>query len=131
MLREHRGDGHIAALVAAGVDGCEALILRCGLDLRREDMQPARGWTDEQWDEASARLTDRGWIGTDGKLTAAGREAHRAVEEATDRVAAQPWARLGPAHTAELSAVLTPLAQACAAGLPYPSPIGVPEPAGG
>ncbi len=36
-LREHRGDGHSAALLAAGVDGCEALVLRCGLELRRED----------------------------------------------------------------------------------------------
>jgi hypothetical protein len=51
VLREHRGDGHFAALVTAGIDGCEALVLRCALDLRREDVQPARGWTDEQWDK--------------------------------------------------------------------------------
>ncbi len=128
LLREHRGDGHFAALAAADLDGCEAVVLRCGLDLRREDMQPVRGWTDEQWDEAQARLAGRGLIGPDGKLTADGLDAHAAVEEATDRAAARPWARLGEQATAELSAVLTPLARACATLMPFPSPIGVPAP---
>jgi hypothetical protein len=128
VLREHRGDGHFAALVAAGIDGCEVLVLRCALDLRREDMQPARGWTDEQWDEARSRLAGRGWIGPDGEVTSAGRAAHADVEEATDRAAARPWARIGPAATEELADVLTPLAQACASAIPYLSPIGVPAP---
>ena len=128
VLREHRGDGHFAALAAADVDGCEAVALRCGLDLRREDLQPVRGWTDDAWDEALARLAERGWIGVDGELTSAGRQAHAAVENATDWAAARPWARLGPETTAEIAAVLTPLAQACASVVPYPSPIGVPAP---
>jgi len=128
LLREHRGDGHFAALLAADIDGCEAVVLRCAADLRREDMQPVRGWTDEQWDEARSRLTGRGWISPDGEITAAGRDGHAHVEEATDRAAARPWARLGPAATAELADVLTPIAQACAKAIPYPSPIGVPAP---
>jgi len=130
VLREHRGDGHFAALAAADIDGCEAVVLRCCLDLRREDMQPVRGWTDEAWDGALSRLAARGWIGADGALTSAGREAHAAVEHATDRAASRPWARLGPETTAEIVTVLTPLAQACARVLPYPSPIGVPAPGG-
>jgi len=128
LLREHRGDGHFAALAAAGFDGCEAVVLRCGLDLRREDMQPIRGWTDEQWDEAQARLADRGLLGADGKLTDVGLDAHAAIEDATDRAAARPWARLGEQATTELRAVLTPLAQACASVMQFPSPIGVPAP---
>src|SRR5689334_13568808 len=131
LLREHRGDGHFAALAAADIDGCEAVVLRCCLDLRREDMQPVRGWTDEAWDGAVSRLSARGWVGADGTLTSAGREAHAAVEDATDRAASRPWARLGPEATAEIAAALTPLARACAAALPYPSPIGVPAPGGG
>jgi hypothetical protein len=130
LLREHRGDGHFAALAAADIDGCEAVVLRCGLDLRREDMQPVRGWTDEAWDGALSRLAARGWIGADGTLTSAGREAHTAVEDATDRAASRPWARLGPKATAEIAAALAPLARACAAVLPYPSPIGLPAPGG-
>jgi hypothetical protein len=128
LLREHRGDGHFAALAAADIDGCQAVALRGCLDLRREDLQPVRGWTDEQWDGALARLADRGWVGADGQLNGAGRAAHDAVEDATDRAASRPWARLGADATAELAAVLTPLAKACAAVFPYPSPSGVPAP---
>jgi hypothetical protein len=131
LLREHRGDGHFAALAAADIDGCEAVALRCCMDLRREDIQPVRGWTDEQWDNALAGLADRGWVGADGQLTNAGQAVHDAVEDATDRAAARAWARFGAGAAAELAGVLTPLAKACAAVVPYPSPIGVPAPGTG
>jgi hypothetical protein len=49
VLREHRGDGHFAALLAADVDGCESNVLRAAFDLPRETIQPLRGWTDGQW----------------------------------------------------------------------------------
>jgi helix-turn-helix protein len=133
VLREHRGDGHFAALAAADIDGCEAVALRCLMDLSRETMQPVRGWTDEAWDGALSRLAARGWVdGTDGDgaltLTGAGREAHAAVENATDWAAARPWARLGPEATAEIAAALAPISAACASVLPFPSPIGLPAP---
>jgi hypothetical protein len=54
---------------------------------------------------------------------------HATLEIATDQAAARPWARLGPAAVADLASVLTPIAQACAQVVPYPSPIGVPAPA--
>ena len=128
-LREHRGDGHFAALLAADVDGCEVLVLRCGLDMDQATMQPIRGWTDEQWDAARARLTDRGLLDADGTITDAGREVHAAVEAATDQAAERPWALLGEAAVDELAEALLPLAVACAQVVPYPSPIGVPRPA--
>src|SRR5690349_10577904 len=154
VLREHRGDGHFAALAAADIDGCEAVALRCLMDLSRENMQPVRGWTDEAWDDALARLAARGWVdgadgdggvggdrrdgggsgvGGDGRsggltLTGAGRDAHAAVENATDWAAARPWARLGPEVTAEIAAALAPISAACASVLPFPSPIGLPAP---
>ncbi|HEX5303825.1 MAG TPA: hypothetical protein VFW50_43210 [Streptosporangiaceae bacterium] len=171
VLREHRGDGHFAALAAADIDGCEAVALRCLMDLSRENMQPVRGWTDEAWDDALARLAARGWVdgvggdggvgrsGRDGggsgsggvrgdggdggvrrdsgdgeggvltlTLTGAGREAHAAVENATDWAAARPWAKLGPEVTAEIAAALAPISAACASVLPFPSPIGLPAP---
>jgi hypothetical protein len=139
LLREHRGDGHFAALAAAGVDGCEAVVLRCAKDMSRDLMQPVRGWTDEQWDAAAARLAERGWIGehaeptttglatggrATGGLTAAGRAVHDAVEAATDQAAARPWNRMGAAGLAELADVFLPLAQACAAALPEVIPVG-------
>jgi helix-turn-helix protein len=148
VLREHRGDGHFAALAAADIDGCEAVALRCLMDLSRENMQPVRGWTDEAWDDALTRLAARGWVdggggdggvgrsgrdGRDGRdgvltLTGAGREAHAAVENATDWAAARPWAKLGPEATAEIAAALAPISAACASVLPFPSPIGLPAP---
>jgi hypothetical protein len=136
LLREHRGDGHFAALVAADIGGCEALVLRTGSvsgvgeagRLTREQLQPLRGWTDDEWDEAAARLTHRGWLDADGTLTAEGAATRQAVEDATDRAAARPWARLGTAATDELAGLLSPIARACAAELPFPNPVGVPEP---
>jgi hypothetical protein len=124
LLREHRGDGHFAALAAADIDGCEAVVLRCAKDISRELMQPVRGWTDEQWDAAAARLTERGLIGEDAALTAAGRVVHDAVEAATDQAAERPWKRMGAAGLAEVADVLLPLAQACAAALPEVIPVG-------
>ena len=124
LLREHRGDGHFAALAAADIDGCEAVVLRCAKDMSRDLMQPVRGWTDEQWSAAAARLAVRGWIGEDGKLTAAGRAAHDAVEAATDQAAERPWNRMGAVGLAELADVFMPLAQACAAALPEVMPVG-------
>jgi hypothetical protein len=124
LLREHRGDGHFAALAAADVDGCEAVVLRCAKDISRDLMQPVRGWTDEQWGAAAARLTERGWIGEDATLTPAGRDAHDAVEAATDQAAQRPWNRLGAVALAEVADVLLPLAQACAASLPEVIPVG-------
>jgi hypothetical protein len=126
LLREHRGDGHFAALAAADIDGCEAVVLRCAkdTDISRDLMQPVRGWTDEQWDAAAAALAERGLTGEDGAMTAAGRAVHDAVEAATDQAAARPWNRMGPAALAEVADVLLPLAQACAAALPPVIPVG-------
>ena len=126
LLREHRGDGHFAALAAADIDGCEAVVLRCAkdTDISRDLMQPVRGWSDEQWDAAAARLAERGLTGEDGAMTAAGRAVHDAVEAATDQAAARPWDRMGPAALAEVADVLLPLAQACAAALPPVIPVG-------
>ena len=128
LLREHRGDGHFAALAAAGIDGCEAVVLRCAKDLPRDLMQPARGWTDDEWEEAAARLAGRGLLQPDGAATEAGAQLHRSIEAATDRAAARPWARLDATEVDELSDLLLPVATACAVVLPFPNPVGVPIP---
>ena len=129
-LREHRGDGHVAALVVAGLGGCEALVLRAGQDLPRELLQAARGWSDEQWEAAARRLVERGWLGADGRATMAGITGYEKIEAETDALAAVPWNVLGDAATARLTALLTPLSRACRAELPSPNPIGLPVPSG-
>lgn len=129
-LREHRGDGHVAALVVAGLTGCEALAVRAGHDLPRELLQAARGWSDEQWDAAVARLVTRGWLDGDGRVTMKGVTGYEKVETETDALAAVPWNAIGSTATARLTALLGPLSAACRAELPSPNPIGLPVPSG-
>jgi hypothetical protein len=125
-LREHRGDGHVAALVAAGLDGCEAVAWRAARDLDRANLQPARGWTDEEWDAATARLVERGWLDRSGAPTEAGIRRYGEIEAATDRAAAHAWRGV---DTGRLRDLLRPLALACRAGIPGVNPIGLPRPA--
>jgi len=126
VLREHRGDGHIAALVAADLDGLEVQALRAGLDMHREVMQPNRGWTDEEWDAAAARLVDRGLLGADGRATPDGEQLVLDLEAATDRAAARPWASVDPGAAADLAGWLAPISAACRAEMPPRTPIGLP-----
>ncbi len=142
VLREHRGDGHIAALVAADIDGCESIVLRVGVDLTtggnghvavsagRDWIQRVRGWTDEEWAAATDRLIQRGLLTDTGEQTSAataeGVALHQSIEEATDRAAARPWARIGAERRTELAGLLAPISAACAAELPFPNPVGLP-----
>jgi hypothetical protein len=126
-LREHRGDGHVAALVAAGVSGIESIVWRAGIDLPRAVLQDNRGWTDEEWDAAGRRLRDRGWLDADGRVTDEGRRAHDEVEAVTDRAALGPWEAIGAAATARLAELLDPLAAACWQVFPAETPLGLPR----
>jgi len=125
ILREHRGDGHVAALLTAGVDGCESLVWRAAVDGGglRDSFQPARGWTDAEWAAATDRLRDRGWLAADGSATAAGRGAHADVEAVTDRLAAGPWQRLGAETTERCATLLEPIAARIWPLLPENNPI--------
>lgn len=123
LLREHRGDGHFAALVAADVDGCESLALQAATGISRELVQPLRGWTDDEWDAAIARLAGRGLLTSDGAATPQGCAFSASIEDHTDEAAARPWHDTDLA--AKLTIALTPIAEACAAEMPYPNPIGM------
>lgn len=130
-LREHRGDGHVATLVAEGIGGCEAHVLQVAAGrVRREGIQPFRGWSDDEWQTATERLSARGWLDHDGAITASGRTARTAIEDRTNVLAAAPFQALGPDRAAELMAALRPVAARIGASgaMPYPNPIGVPAP---
>ena len=131
MLREHRGDGHVAALTAAGLDGCEAHVTVTATgSVPRETLQSNRKWSDEEWAAAEERLRDRGLLGDDGVLTDAGRALRAEVEARTDEAAEAPWRALGNERTERLLELLTPIARAinAAGGVPVPNPVGVPAP---
>ncbi len=131
LLREFRGDGHVASLMAEGVDGCEAHVTLVGTGaVPREAIQPHRGWSDEEWAAAEDRLRARGWLDASGMLTETGRRGRQAIEDRTDMLAARPWAALGPERVARLQALAWPLSDAIvrAGGIPIPNPMGVPWP---
>ena len=131
LLREHRGDGHVAVLTAAGLDGCEAHVTVAATGaVPRATLQSNRKWTDDEWAAAEDRLRARGWIDAAGDLTAAGRAGRAEIEARTDALAEEPWTALGPERTERLLELLTPMARAinAADGVPVPNPVGVPAP---
>lgn len=131
LLREYRGDGHVAALLAGGIDGCEAHVTLVGTgEVPREAIQPHRGWSDAEWEAAAARLRARSWLDDAGRLTPAGRDARRWVEARTDALAARPWEALGVDGCARLRELAFSLSDAIvrAGGVPLPNPMGLPWP---
>jgi len=125
ILREHRGDGHIAALLVAGLGGLESLVWKASMfEGGRGMLQPARGWTDEEWAAATVDLARRGLVTADGEATDAGRALDVELEDVTDRLAAAPWAAIGEAATDECAALLRPLAVRAAVYLPPVNPVG-------
>lgn len=127
-LREHRGDSHVAALVAHGLGPIEAQLLKTASGDAPEDwMRDSRGWPPGEWDEGVTGLLDRGLLDAQRHLTPAGTALRTAVEEATDGAAAGPWRRLGDGPTARLADLLAPLAGAVldTGVLPVPNPIGL------
>jgi hypothetical protein len=128
-LREHRGDGHVAVLVAEDIGGLEAHVLRDAADGCRELILPNRGWTDDDWLAAQERLVARGLLAPGGGLTPEGERLREHVERRTDQLAAQPLAAATAAELDRLDEVLRPFARALVPGaVPYPNPVGAPRP---
>ncbi|WP_460519764.1 SCO6745 family protein [Flindersiella endophytica] len=116
LLRESRGDGHVAALVSAGLDPCETLVLFGAEHGLSEDyMRAARGWSESEWSDAQGRLTSRGLLTATG-LTEAGAALRAWAESRTDEGAALPWHAIGEQATARAATLLTPIALRIAQG---------------
>ena len=129
LLREYRGDGHNAALLAANLDGCQCHVMVTAVGgPPRSVLQPARGWTDDQWDAAEAGLTERGLLtpGRPDEATEAGRALRDSVELCTDQTDVAPWLALGAEGTERLHGLIRPMAKALAESgvLPSINPIG-------
>jgi hypothetical protein len=109
-IREARGDGHVACLVAAGLDGIESHLTLAGDSTKlRERLGPLRGWSEPEWDAAARRLVARGLLTDDGALTPAGSTLRDDLEQRTDALAAGPWVALGSAATERLRQALSPI----------------------
>lgn len=130
LLREHRGDGHVASLVHADVTPCQAHVLAMASGMTtRPVLDLSRRWTEADWDEAHATLRQRGWLGEDGALTPAGSAARQQLEDHTDRLAEPPLRALNEAQLARLIALASQWGQRiiAAGGIPFPNPMGLPD----
>ncbi|MGW8747492.1 SCO6745 family protein [Streptomyces sp. WAC 04229] len=123
LLREYRGDGHLAALMAADLDGLEALVTHTatGRGMAPKWVLSTRGWTQEEWDAARERLRGRGLIDDAGELTERGAELRDEIERETDRLDTAPYAHLGEEGVARLTELATPFARAALGAGAYPA----------
>lgn len=97
LLREHRGDGHLAALLAAGLDPLEALVSHTatGKGMAPRWILATRGWGRADWEAAVGRLRERGLLDASGDLTEAGTALRAELEERTDLLDRAPYEHLG------------------------------------
>ena len=111
MLREHRGDGHIVALVSEEIGGIESHVLSA-LDM---GIYPAESFgrihhlPEAGLAEVMDGLRDRGLLDASGRFTDAGRATKTRIESLTDRLAEAPYDGLEPLELDQLIASLEPI----------------------
>ncbi|MEW1825232.1 hypothetical protein [Streptomyces sp. NPDC088196] len=122
LLREHRGDGHLAALMSAELDGLEAVVTHTatGKGMTPKWVFGTRGWNQEEWDAASGRLRGRGLLDGDGELTEAGVALRAGIEAETDRLDRAPYAHLGAEGVVRLTELATGFARRALAAGAFP-----------
>lgn len=131
LVREHRGDAHVAALSVAGLNPCEAHVTQIAASgVSPETVKPYRGWSDQEWRHATLRLAGRGLLDDTGRLTEQGHAARDGVERDTDRLASAAISHLDSGEVVRLlellAAVVAPVVES--GTIPYPNAMGVPRP---
>lgn len=113
LLREHRGDGHIAAIVLAGLNGLEVSVNYVAYrNAMNEELQRStRGYSEEEWAAGKAALREKGIFDADNGLTEFGRQQREEIEAQTDAAAATPYEHLGSERTARLIELVRPWAR--------------------
>lgn len=127
ILREHRGDGHVAALLTAGLDPVEALVSFAGVGAAPASVFASRGWSSSAWSDALSRLVSRGWLDPSGTATDAGHAGRAEVERHTDELAAAPYRALGASAVGRLAQLAGPVTMAVVGTgmLPSRSTLGI------
>ena len=110
LLREHRGDGHLAVLLSAGLTGIQAQASHTasGKGLSVRWVLSTRGYRQEEWNEAMEQLEGRGLVQSSPEegshtLTEAGVQLRREIEAETDRLDRAPYEHLGAAGVERLT----------------------------
>ncbi len=112
VIRESRGDGHLALLVAEGIGPLESHLITTGdRPEARAALEGLRAWRGADVDAAVERLRDAGLLDAEGRRTDRCRELRRDIERRTDELSASAWAATEPAtvvRIAELALALLP-----------------------
>ncbi|WIX99227.1 hypothetical protein QRX60_34970 [Amycolatopsis mongoliensis] len=117
LLREYRGDAHVAALLTAGLSGIEALVSHAASGaVPAETLRTSRAWSEAEWTAAIAGLRERDWLTDDADLsfTPTGAARRAEIERATDENSVTPYAHIGESACAELQALVRPFSRALA-----------------
>lgn len=122
LLREQRGDAHVAVLAAAGVSGRESNVLHAAAGrVPRDYISRTRDYDDQMWRQYHERLVARGLLHADGSLTAAGRDLKDHIESTTDTLGLSALAPLTDDEVEALFQALTPITRAVVAGGDVPA----------
>ncbi|MGD9798098.1 MAG: hypothetical protein AB7V15_08335 [Acidimicrobiia bacterium] len=119
LLREHRGDGHVAALVVEGLGRVDALVVHAALMPGFGDgLRRSRRWSVEDWQASMASLRQRGWLTDDETptFTPEGRARREWIEDRTDQLAAAAFRGIGPEGVERLIALGAAFTAALEAG---------------
>ncbi|MEE2851143.1 MAG: hypothetical protein VX424_00605 [Actinomycetota bacterium] len=122
LLREQRGDAHVAVLAAAGVSGRESNVLHAAAgNVARDYIARTRDYDETSWREHEHALAERGLLNDDGTLTAAGRQVKDHIELTTDTLALSALDALSDDEVETLFGALTPITRAVVAGGDVPA----------
>lgn len=113
LLREFRGDGHLAALLRHNLTGIEALVLHAAEgDIPAETLRKTRGWSEEKWAETTEDLQSRGLVDDEQALSEKGRELRQSIEDETDHMNAPAYDVLSEQEKQRYVELAAPLSKA-------------------
>ncbi|MFE7274740.1 hypothetical protein [Streptomyces sp. NPDC057623] len=116
LLREFRGDGHVACLLSEGVGSLEALVLHAATgEVPVDFLKASRAWPEAEWAATQERLRERGLLDGDS-LSAEGVTLRRHIEDRTDQLALPAYAALGDAECERLAELASPFGRAVIEG---------------
>jgi len=110
LFREHRGDGHTSAVMAARLTPHQTAPMLIATTGEARDSRSWR-WPDDIWNQAVAALQERRWLDDAGVLTDEGLAVRTRIEDETDSLALGPWLQLGKERTHRLWTLLRDLLQ--------------------
>jgi hypothetical protein len=128
LLREQRGDAHVAVLCSLDVSGRESNVLHAAAGrVPREMIMRGRDYDEQQWAHYRSRLADRGLLDAEGALTDAGQDLKQRIEDTTDRLALSALDVLDDDEVERLFRSLTPITRKVVAGgdVPAATPMGL------